>query len=78
MITEHVGEWTGSYQSAATQYLEILSSGKTRCLMRERVKRCGVPHRAKVVMLHRTDVYSGAGNPFLRASSSGTYNTEDG
>ena len=33
--------------------------------MRERVKRFGVPHRAKVVMLHHTDVYSGAGNPFL-------------
>ena len=46
--------------------------------MRERVKRFGVPRRAKVVMLHHTDVYSGAGSPFLRASPSGTYDTEDG
>ena len=45
MVTERVGERTGSYQSAATQYLEILNLGKTRCLIRERVKRLRAPPR---------------------------------
>ena len=75
MITGCV--WIGSYESAATQYLEILNA-EDALFNPERVKRFGVPHRAKVVMLHHTDVYSGAGNPFCRASLSSTYNTEDG
>ena len=28
MITERVGEWTESFESAATQYLEKLDSGE--------------------------------------------------